>query len=298
MGKEEQRCLATGHGIICAALPRSGTASLAAALTTLGLGPVHHGLNVTNTREYYAWGQAAWCSMPYFRAAGLDPARRLPFYINPADALLPWTRGDWDRLIGGYRVVTDVASFYTKQLIQAYPEAKVILVERPVDGWRASFGEVVVDRLCCGVRGFVLGTLGPLAGFPALYIVRDIILGWLGTETRTETWARMEVVHAEYYAMVRREVPREQVLEFQHGDGWAPLCEFLGVAAPDEPFPRVNERAEILEVLDGLLRQVVVRVIVRLALAVVCLGLFSTVAVFFWHRTWGDVQWRLALDWV
>jgi hypothetical protein len=28
-------------------------------------------------------------------------------------------------------------------------------------------------------------------------------------------------------------------------EGWGPLCEFLGVEEPDQPFPRLNEAAEM-----------------------------------------------------
>lgn len=27
------------------------------------------------------------------------------------------------------------------------------------------------------------------------------------------------------------------------GEGWGPLCKFLGVPVPDEPFPRANDAA-------------------------------------------------------
>ncbi|GAP90902.2 hypothetical protein SAMD00023353_5100200 [Rosellinia necatrix] len=33
-----------------------------------------------------------------------------------------------------------------------------------------------------------------------------------------------------------------RVLEFMPEQGWGPLCEFLGTEAPDEPFPRLNEK--------------------------------------------------------
>ena len=39
-------------------------------------------------------------------------------------------------------------------------------------------------------------------------------------------------------------VPIERKLEFRLGDGWEPLCKFLGVEVPDVPFPRVNDREE------------------------------------------------------
>jgi hypothetical protein len=37
------------------------------------------------------------------------------------------------------------------------------------------------------------------------------------------------------------------LLVFSPKEGWAPLCSFLGVAVPDEPFPRVNSRDELEE---------------------------------------------------
>lgn len=43
---------------------------------------------------------------------------------------------------------------------------------------------------------------------------------------------------------VQAEVPAERLLVFEVGQGWDPLCRFLGVPVPDgEPFPHVNERA-------------------------------------------------------
>lgn len=45
----------------------------------------------------------------------------------------------------------------------------------------------------------------------------------------------------EHNDMVRRLVPADNLLEFTVQEGWGPLCEFLGVPVPDEPFPRVND---------------------------------------------------------
>jgi hypothetical protein len=51
---------------------------------------------------------------------------------------------------------------------------------------------------------------------------------------------------------VRRRVPPERLLVFDVREGWAPLCDFLGVEAPDEPFPRLNEAREMRRRLLGL----------------------------------------------
>ena len=50
---------------------------------------------------------------------------------------------------------------------------------------------------------------------------------------------------------VRATIPPGQLLEFEVKQGWGPLCEFLGVAAPDEPFPRTNHREEFWDRVNG-----------------------------------------------
>jgi hypothetical protein len=39
---------------------------------------------------------------------------------------------------------------------------------------------------------------------------------------------------------VRRTVPADRLLDYRVQEGWEPLCRFLDVKVPDEPFPRVN----------------------------------------------------------
>ena len=51
-------------------------------------------------------------------------------------------------------------------------------------------------------------------------------------------------VFARHNAAVQAEVPADRLLVYEVGQGWEPLCRFLGVAAPEgEPFPRVNDTA-------------------------------------------------------
>lgn len=37
-------------------------------------------------------------------------------------------------------------------------------------------------------------------------------------------------------------------------EGWEPLCRFLGVAVPDEPFPRVNVGDNLLHNINTAMR--------------------------------------------
>ena len=46
---------------------------------------------------------------------------------------------------------------------------------------------------------------------------------------------------------VRDLVPADRLLEMEVKDGWEPLCEFLGVPVPDEPFPRLNEGMDTIK---------------------------------------------------
>jgi len=39
--------------------------------------------------------------------------------------------------------------------------------------------------------------------------------------------------------------PQDRLLVYEVKEGWEPLCEFLGVEVPDEPFPRLNDTAEM-----------------------------------------------------
>jgi len=42
-------------------------------------------------------------------------------------------------------------------------------------------------------------------------------------------------------------VPAERLLVWQVKQGWGPLCQFLGVPVPEEPFPNVNDTPSMLK---------------------------------------------------
>lgn len=46
-----------------------------------------------------------------------------------------------------------------------------------------------------------------------------------------------------HHDKVRSVVPKDQLLEMDLGEGWEPLCKFLGVPVLDEPFPQANDAA-------------------------------------------------------
>ena len=50
---------------------------------------------------------------------------------------------------------------------------------------------------------------------------------------------------------VKRTIAPERLFVFQVSEGWSPLCRFLDVPVPAEPFPRVNERENFGKDLPG-----------------------------------------------
>jgi len=44
---------------------------------------------------------------------------------------------------------------------------------------------------------------------------------------------------------VMTRVPAQKLLVFDVKEGWGPLCSFLDVPVPEEPFPHLNDRVQI-----------------------------------------------------
>ena len=55
----------------------------------------------------------------------------------------------------------------------------------------------------------------------------------------------------EHNRRVRESIPEERLPVFNVGEGWDPLCRFLGVERPEEPFPRVNDRENFGRMIAG-----------------------------------------------
>jgi hypothetical protein len=71
---------------------------------------------------------------------------------------------------------------------------------------------------------------------------RAMVLEMLDTRF-TPDWRDPEAAMAAYERhneRVRRGVPAERLVDWQPGDGWAPICDALGVPVPCDPFPHEN----------------------------------------------------------
>jgi hypothetical protein len=206
--------------VIGAGLPRTGTSSLKVALERLGFGPCYH---MTEIHEH-----------PDQVDRWLTAASDVP--------------ADWDRVFDGYRSSQDwPAAHFWRELAEAYPEAKVILTVRDPHRWYRSF-RLMTERPRPDPQEKRPDAIPPV--FVAMDRLRPL-LDRIGQSIFGPEWRfgadmpnEQPVVEAfqRHAATVREGLPEDRLLVFDVGQGWQPLCEFLGVKAPDgEPFPHVND---------------------------------------------------------
>lgn len=216
--------------VLSLGLPRTGSASMAEALTILGYQNVHH------------------CSKALDRPSDwrvLNAAADATFPCLPTYTGVPFTRTDWDEIYGTCEAATDAASMFGPELIAAYPEAKVILVERDYERWFHSVFDSLVPQVWGTAANFSLRFLEPITGNLSARATRKVLLGLFSARTPDEARANARQTYLEHGRRIRELMPPERLLEYRMGDGWGPLCRFLGKDVPDEDFPWLNEAAAL-----------------------------------------------------
>ena len=205
---------------------------------------------------------------------------------NPPDALLwmdalrakydgvgtPFTRGDWDKLLGNAQAVCDwPACAFAKELLEAYPEAKVVLVGRDVDEWHSSVLRTVYWR----VTDPELRLLSKVDWAAGMYY--PMLRKFFDTFFEGDFPGRGKEVYRRHYQEVRRMVPPHKLLEFRLEDGWGPLCAFLGVPVPTEQktLPKLNDSSNFVARSRRRNRLQILNVTARLILWVLGLLLIS-----------------------
>lgn len=278
--------LGNDGGVLCLGAFRTGTYSMTTALNTLGIDRVLHGRHMAtwakdNPVPLQLWARAAWANLPYMRV--LYP-KRPPGWLKPefASDTASFSREEWDVLLGDYHGIADVACLYPASLIKAYPRAKVVLCYRDPDRWAASLDETLVQTVA-GWPGTVVRRFAePLVGTFGITMRWDVLRAWFEVGTAQEMRALYRDRFEAHYAAVRALVPPEQLLEYRLGDGWGPLCEFLGVPEPGPgvPFPRVNDGPTLRRTLRrGMVRTMLKALWIVVRFPVMLAGLWFLVSV-------------------
>jgi len=200
--------------IVGAGLGRTGTLSLKAALEELGFVKCYHMAEVLANPTHAAFWESA--------AQGESV--------------------DWETVFQGYQATVDwpACNFY-EQLLERYPEAKVILTLRDPERWYESARQTIYH-----VRDAFPRWTRPL--IRRVRVFRRMLdrLIWDGMfHGRFEDKAYAIEVFNRHNEQVRRVVPPDRLLVYEIKDGWGPLCSFLGVPIPEgKPFPHLNDAGE------------------------------------------------------
>ncbi len=181
---------------------RTGTDSMREALGILGFGPCHHMFEIFASDHQ----RALWRAL----AGGAAP--------------------DWDALFDGFQSCVDWPSAaYWPELVDAFPEAKVILTWRDAESWWNSFSKTILPNI--------------------QYSEDKASLGWALIHQQVFSGRPHDKEHAiavyeANVAKVKAAVPPGRLLVYEIGSGWGPLCAHLGVPVPETPYPLRNSTRE------------------------------------------------------
>ncbi|KAI0128612.1 hypothetical protein BJ170DRAFT_336573 [Xylariales sp. AK1849] len=198
--------------VLILGMPRTGTQSLADALIQLGIAPVYHMREVGKNKHQSLWIEALEAK---FEGKGQ-----------------PYGRVQFDRILGDFEALADYpAAIFPTELIEAYPEAAIILTVRNEDKW--------CDSMMATLRHAYTHAPDPNPSPMAPLASKYHACCW-----KDDFPSHGRAAYLCQTAVVREAVKARKFLEYETGSGWGPLCEFLSLEVPDAPYPRNDDWLE------------------------------------------------------
>mmetsp|Transcript_103236 Transcript_103236/g.301118 ORF Transcript_103236/g.301118 Transcript_103236/m.301118 type:complete len:275 (-) Transcript_103236:59-883(-) len=204
--------------VIGAGTTRSGTQTLRAALAILGYNAAHEEIlfNLTVRKKWLDW----------LHGGPFEPA--VQTLLNSG---MDATTGD------------DPWGFAYKEMMQRFPNAKVILTSHPrgAEGWMASVERALPRKFTQYINGHENGWADYWRFvFEGCALIRNCRINETMTDAKREACMAN---YRDYIDEVRRTVPPGRLLDYQVTQGWGPLAKFLGVPEPRAAFPKVDGMA-------------------------------------------------------
>jgi sulfotransferase family protein len=163
--------------------------------------------------------------------------------VERPDHINAWYRAsqgapiDWT-LFDDFRSVVDwPAVRYWRELADHFPDAPIILTAREPESWYKSAYETIYQRINTPAPAHWPQERRTHRAMAKKIVLEDTF------QNRFEDKAHAIAVYERHIEDVRASIRPSRLLEFHPRDGWEPLCRFLGVPVPDEPFPRLNDTA-------------------------------------------------------
>jgi len=227
--------------VIGAGLPRTGTLSTRAALEQL-IGSCYHGATPM-----------------------VEKPDHMEFWIDAMD------QGKLDtvlvkEVLDGYKAGVDLPFIgWYKELLELYPDAKVLLTVRDPRKWykSATFIYSVITTLNYHLPYSWFQSLVGLSRLSAFMrqesggietgrgVFPKGINGEQNKALNMGEEAAVEFFHS-HTESVRAHVHPSKLLVFDVREGWEPLCRFLDLPVPDNPFPNINDGAEVKFVFNTI----------------------------------------------
>ena len=214
-----------GVEVINAAYGRTGTHSFRKAMEILGYGKCYHMEEVFKNNHGPAWVKIANTKNPALIGDMMDKC--------------------------GYRATSDMpAAMFWHEQLQMYPDAKVVITMRDPLSWYNSWSNTIAhlspDSEVCSVAvrvsfGLSLPPMNNVAG-----LFREIT-----RHAYNDNWSKQSMIdgYIAHIEKVKKLCPPKQLLLFNAADGWEPLCTFLGVPIPDEPYPRLCDTKDFWKII-------------------------------------------------
>ena len=197
---------------------RTGTWSLKHALDKIGAGPCFHMLDlIRNPDMVKPWHDAAIKGQP-----------------------------DWDAMFEGFESTIDWpgCSFW-EELIEVYPDAKVLLNVRDFDGWFKSFNNTIYAVRKAAMAGEMPEDANRPQPSPELWEVIGHLVYEHDLEGKVDDPDALRKLYNDRIETIKQRVPAERLTIFELGkDGWETLADMCGVEAPTTEFPHLHDTDE------------------------------------------------------
>jgi len=215
--------------VIGAGLPRTGTTSLALALSILLEGPVYDG----GTQLWH--GKPSDCTdlIRMLHKTPIKSASDRRFILSTLRSILD-----------GYIATTDTpGAQFVPELLELWPDAKVICTIRDRTEWATSINPI---GRASSSRSWMLSLV--LLPLPGLRHFTTYV-----SALRHGRWGELyfrpgdangysAAIYERHIEWLKSVVPEEKLVFYDVRDGWEPLCKALAVRVPeDKPFPKLND---------------------------------------------------------
>jgi len=206
--------------VIYAGFPKCATTTIADALRTLGYAT--HDIAESYTKNYEGWMKVM---------SGRSDVEDIRKMLQDVDA-----------------VTDSPACFYWKEILQAFPDAKVLMGTRESeDVWYNSFKRQLdsIERTDFSFFTVFSPEFRRLGSFINALHRNMYGLSYEGGISckMNSSEIHLKSSYRRHNADVLVNCPKDKLLMVNLQDGWDPICRFLGKPIPDLPFPHKNKKA-------------------------------------------------------